>query len=683
MGSPGALSGPRRGSARVPRGSGVPRTPRGATRSAFARLAALSIGAALAIVPPASAQVLPLDVDRHVGKVEIHGNEHYGSRTLKGLLRTRGGSFWRPWRENPYRPDFVRFDRATLQDFYRRHGYLEAAVDSVSVLAAGSGSKVDVHFYLTEGPRARVGTVRFEGAGPIPEENLRKALVLKEGDPFEVPREDLSRQAVENQYAEQGYVGAAVRDSLEIEGARVGIVFRIQAGSQAVLDSVEVEGTHVTRPLFVTREVTLREGEIVARSKLLQSQQRIYDSGFYSDVQFDRTPIDSVTHATDLIVSVRERKMGWIDAGIGYGTVDQLRLTSQLGQRNLWRDGVRLVATGRLGFKVLRNPLRGRLGDRRLDVGLSRPWIFAIRMNTAIGVYAENIAKKSGQYPIPFRAYGATASLGYDIFRHTRALLSLENQYVVSDSSAQQTLIGQGRERYTTNRFVVTADRDTRQNVFDPHAGSDLLGTAEFVGGVFQGNAEFFKFTGTASRYVPLGPRATLALRFRAGGIIPQGAGPSQSAVAGLTPLNLIPVIDRYETGGATTVRGYRENDIGSRAHAEGDTLVYSWLGGRTLLLANAEFRFKIAWIVGGALFADGGNVWANPGDMKLRNILSLSNGAGYNDMRYSVGAGLRFGTPIGPVRLDYGWKLRIARADQPDPTNDPGEFHFSVGQAY
>lgn len=665
---PDALSGARRG----PRGGAV----------ALGTIVALA--SALAILPPAAAparaDVLPLDVERSVGKVVFHGNEHYGAGTLKDLLRTRGGSFWRPWRKNPYRPDFIRFDRATLQDFYRRHGYLDASVDSVVPFGKEGASKVDVHFFLTEGPRAVVDSIRFEGEGPIAADDLRKALVLKQGDPFEVPREDLSRQAVENEYAERGYVAAAVHDSLEIESARVRIVYRIEPGRRAVLGRTQVEGTHVTKPHFVAREVVLHSGDVMARSKLLQSQQRIYDSGFYSDVQFDRTPIDSVSGASDLIVSVRERKMGWIDAGIGYGTVDQLRLTSQLGQRNLWRDGVKLVATGRLGIKVKRKPVRTSLGDSRLDVALSRPWVFGIRMSTTLGGYAENIVKKSEQSPIPFRAYGATASLGYDVFRHTRALLSLENQYVVSDTVSQQKLIGQGRQRYTTNRFVVTMDRDTRQNVFDPHAGSDLIGTGEFVGGVLQGNAEFFKFTGTASKYLPLGRKTTLAFRLRAGGIVPQGPGPSQSG-AGVTPLDLIPVIDRYQIGGATTVRGYRENEIGTRAHAPTDSL--GFLGGRTMLLVNAEVRFPLVWVLSGALFADGGNVWANPGDMKLRNILSLSNGAGYNDMRYTVGAGIRFGTPIGPVRLDYGWKLRIARPDQPDVTRDPGEFHFSVGQAF
>jgi outer membrane protein assembly factor BamA len=111
---------------------------------------------------------------------------------------------------------------------------------------------------------------------------------------------------------------------------------------------------------------------------------------------------------------------------------------------------------------------------------------------------------------------------------------------------------------------------------------------------------------------------------------------------------------------------------------------VYSVIrGGQVQLLVSAEFRFPLLWIFSGAAFFDGGNVWERPEDIKPGNIFSFGNGAGYNDMRYSVGLGLRVGTPIGPIRLDYGWKLRTARPDAPDVNPDPGLLHFSLGHAY
>ena len=116
---------------------------------------------------------------------------------------------------------------------------------------------------------------------------------------------------------------------------------------------VGVEGLRTTRGRIVTRELTVHPRDVLSRKKLAESQQRIYDSGLYTDVQMELGPVDSTSHRAEVIVAVREQKMGWIDAGVGYGTVDQLRLTGQWGQRNIFRSSMRFVTTGRLGLRVL------------------------------------------------------------------------------------------------------------------------------------------------------------------------------------------------------------------------------------------------------------------------------------------------------------------------------------------
>jgi outer membrane protein insertion porin family len=121
-------------------------------------------------------------------------------------------------------------------------------------------------------------------------------------------------------------------------------------------------------------------------------------------------------------------------------------------------------------------------------------------------------------------------------------------------------------------------------------------------------------------------------------------------------------------------VRGYFENEPESERGS----------GGQLLLLGSVEIRFPLVWIVSGALFTDAGNVWERPSDLGLRRLGPfVGGGAGYSDIRYSAGGGLRIGTPVGPVRFDFGWKLRRGRPSEPDLSPARGVFHFSLGQAF
>lgn len=651
-------------------------------------LAALAFPAA-----PARAQIDLGEDEPQVKRVEISGNLAYDDKTLKSLIRTRGKSFFRPWRDAPLRSDFLRFDQVVIQDFYRRHGYLSARVESV-VVGRADGDEVSVRFALVEGPRAFVQSIDFFGPSAAEEEILRGVIPLSAGRPFDYPQLEVSRLAIDSVYAERGHVATAIRDSIERVGDDVRVRFEIDPGPVAILRTTVVEGTQATKPGFVAREVTLRPGETLARSKLLRSQQRIYDSGFYNDVEFATGAIDPATRETDLIVSVRERRQGWVDAGVGYGTEDQARLTAQVGQRNFFRDGVRGVVTGRLGIRAKTKPQFPYaedlfVGKRRADVSLSRDWLLGFHVRGTVGAYAEKVPRFETETKIPLSAFGASGGLRYDLSRWSNVSLLYEVRRVESDSARLVTQVGNPLSRYTTNRIVLSVGRDTRLDLFDPRRGSVVTASAEFAGGVLRGNSQFLKLSSSATAYRPRGAWLTVAARGRWGLLTSRGQGPEEALLDQLSDLDLIPQDDRFRTGGGSTVRGYQEDEIGTIVvFTKNDTTgvvtrTEEQRGGAYLLQMNAEVRARMTGFLGAAVFVDGGGVWERASDLSLRRFFSLANGAGYKDMRWTAGAGVRIATPVGPVRLDYGWKLRMARSDQPDAATGRGTFAFSLGQAF
>jgi outer membrane protein insertion porin family len=658
--------------------------------AAIARLAALALllSTLFACARSSAQKIAEFETKREVRKVEIHGNRAFSAGKLRGFLRTRGSSFFKPWRHSPYRADFLRFDRITLQSYYRRRGYMGAVVDSVRTdPVRGNTSKVDVHFFLSEGPLSRLRGMRLEGTAPLSEPDVRHVLKQEPGDPADITLIETDRQAVEDHYADLGYAAVQVRDSLEIDSVRVGVVYRIVPGLIAQLGQVGVEGVRKTRRRVVTRELTLHSGDVLSRKKLAASQQRIYDTGLYSDVVFERGDIDSVTRRADLHLTVRERKMAWVDAGLGYGTLDQLRLTSQWGHRNIGHEGIRFIVAGRMGLRLTQpgpEQSKSRLGNRRLDASVSEPWIFGTRTLTTLGGYAEQIVQtQTGtreQLLIPLSAYGASLAFRRDLSLITHGTLSLEHRHVITDSTSLPLAPGVEQKSYSTRRVGVSLERDTRLDPFDPKAGSDLIGNTVVAGGVLKGSARFTKFSAGATTYIPIRPRVTLALRAQAGYVTPFGSRPANGGDT-LRDLDLIPLEDRFQTGGASSVRGYFENELGYRIVSADSA---GLRGGAVLLLGSVEARFPLFWIFGGAVFMDAGNVWERPRDINLQRVFTVTGpGAGYSDMRYTVGAGIRIGTPVGPLRFDYGWKLRRAKPEEHDLSSTRGTFHFSLGQAF
>lgn len=594
----------------------------------------------------------------YVSRVEFEGNRVFSDSQLKKVMKTKEHSILRPFRKSEFRKDFLQVDIESIEGLYGRHGYLKAKVDSQRVDRIKQGQAVAIFLRIFEGPRSLVEDVRLEGAHAVPVAKLVKGLSLKKGAPFDPGSIENDRRFILEQYAEEGYLYASVSDNTLLEDNRAHVLYVMREGIQVRTGNIEILGNKATSRRLVAREVTLKKNEVLRRSQLIKTQQYIYDTGLYSDVSISPVERDTLLPVVDLDIFVKERKLAWVGGGIGYGSSDQLRLVGEWGYRNLFDRGQRLFTSANLAFgRRLFEQGKAVLDASRFDVGLVEPRLFGTRTIGQVLLYREY--KREVSFSQEFTGFTFTSRR--DISLQTKAFLSYDNRWVHTTDPTSL------RKKYVTRSLYLSGLRDHRDDFFDPGKGFYEEAEWKISGGVLGGNYNFHKVSFGTSWYTPLGD-VVVAARIKTGIANPFGAA------HGVSPLERIPFEERFRTGGSTSVRGYIEdNELGPR-DAQGRIL-----GGRVLLLTNVELRFPLFWRLSAAVFLDGGNVWSNPSDVTFANFDPGRSTTSDSDYRYSVGGGIRFKTPVGPIRIDYGRKLRLSERD----LDNRGRVHFSLGQAF
>jgi outer membrane protein assembly complex protein YaeT len=621
------------------------------------RLAALALFLVVTALPAAS---LCQDAFKppSVSSIKIEGNRAFSDGTLKKVMKTKERSYLRPFRKSVYRKDFLSADVESILGLYRRQGYLKAKLVSEQVEKSRKGNSVSVRLEFAEGPMAVVRSVSIDGESVLNEARLVKGLRLKPGGPFSPAAVEEDRQSILEKYAEVGYFYATVADNAVFDGDSADARYVVREGIQARAGSISIEGNKTVAERLVRRELTIKQGDVLKRSQLVKTQQRIFDSGLFSDVDLSPAGADSVVPVVDLVVRVKERKMSWVSTGIGYGSSDQLKLEGEWGHRNVGGMGRRLVSSASIAFGR-RWLAEGKavLDQSRLEAAFVEPWLFGTRTTGQLVAYHEY--KKEAAFSQDFN--GVTFTVKRDLSSFSKLYLSYDNRWV---NTTDPTAI---RDKYVTRSLYLSGTRDLRDDIFDPGRGSYQEASWKVAGGALGGNYSFQKMSFSSSWYTPSGA-AVIAARFKVGFEEPFGK------TFGVSPLDRVPFEERFRTGGAMSVRGYLEDDeIGPR-DASGNVK-----GGRMLVLTNVEVRFPIFWRLSGAVFFDGGNVWTNPSDMRMSQFSLRGGRVGDADYRYSYGGGLRLRTPVGPIRVDYGRKLRLSAYDE----GDKGQFHFSLGQAF
>ena len=355
----------------------------------------------------------------------------------------------------------------------------------------------------------------------------------------------------------------------------------------------------------------LDEGELFSGSKLRRSRQRLNNLQYFEEVNID-TRSRAEDDLLDLEVQLRERATGQFSAGLGFSSVEDVIFTVSVVQNNLFGRGQSLSANAYLGGI-----------SQDFSVSFREPWLYGRPIGLGISVF--NRAEDFQTFDV--NRTGASLSLGRALGEFTR--LSAAYRYEVLDisnlSANASDLLQQSQGKSATSSVTPSIVRDSRDNVFNPSEGS--LNSFEVQLAGVGGDNRYYRAIGNTTWYFALPAEMTGFVRGRFG--FGDGFGD-----------NVLPASERFFLGGVTTIRGFEFRDIGPEDDAGNP------LGGTSFVQFNIEIGRSLGTVLRVVAFVDAGNVYGPDNDFDIGSV------------RRSAGLGIRIVTPIGPIRLDYGFKL-------------------------
>lgn len=519
-----------------------------------------------------------------------------------------------------YRPETLRVDLQLLENAYHNNGYINVQIGEPVVEINREAGAIIITIPITrEGEQFKVGRVQLSGDQVFREEELRQRVRLTPGEIYsrEAVRRDI--QALTEAYADRGYAFADVTPTVSIDAAAraVHLSFATRPGPKVYIGRIDIIGNERTRDQVIRRELRLDEGELYSATRLQRSRQRLINLQYFEEVKID-TRRRGEEDLMDLQVEVTERSTGQFTAGVGFSSIENVVFTASVSQSNLFGRGQSISAGVRIGSLSQ---------DFVLD--FQEPYLFGRPINAGVSLFRRSFdfntfdSRRTGTSLTLGRALGEYARLSAT---YTYEILEIDD--LEADASE---LLRQQEGTSQTSSITPRIVWDSRDNQFDPSQGS--VQSFEVTGAGLGGTNRFYRVIGSSTWYFPLPEGLTGFVRGRFG----LGAGYGGKA---------LPASERFFLGGATTIRGFEFRDIGPK-DARGDPL-----GGTSFLQFNLEVGRSFGRILRLVAFFDAGNVYTQ------------GNQFDFGDLRRSAGVGFRLITPVGPIRLDYGFKLDRRRGE-------------------
>jgi len=594
-----------------------------------------------------------------VKSIKFNGVKGVDEGALKGALATKESSkFFFGKRRFFDRKQFDN-DLKRITAFYSDHGFPHARITNFDVKLNDKQDAVDVTLAIDEGDPVLVASVDYQGFDVIPERRLN---AVKNQSPVQPkkPRDKAmvlsTREMALNELRDRGYPYASVKVDEDDgpDGLQAKLTFVGEPGKLAYFGPTTVQGNETVSDRVILRQVTFKPGDVYRRSRVQDLQRRLYGMALFQFVNVEPIDVDKQPDVVPTRITVAEGPHQRVNLGVGYGTEEQARVDAEYHRLNFFGGAREAGAHARWSSL-----------DRGLQLDFLQPYLFDPHMSLKV------VGQQWYSYTPAYqsRTTGLTATATYRLRQRTTASLSFTTEFdassiakdVQGNLALRNNLIALGlnpetnEQRGQLNSIKVEGHHSTADNLLNARRGYQLTLSFEQGGRFLPGTFQFTEVTAEGRHYFPIGSRLVWANRAQLGNINARDNDPTA-----------VPFSRKFFLGGATSVRGWGRYELSPLI----DGLP---VGGNSMFAFTSEARAAIRGSFGAVVFLDTGNVWASSWDMHL------------NDLRYAVGTGLRYTTPVGPLRFDVGYQLNPIPGllVNGNPQTRRWRMHFSIGQAF
>jgi outer membrane protein insertion porin family len=573
----------------------------------------------------------------YITEIRFLGNKQFDDDELKGIMETSESGFFSWITGSGYLDNKVlEFDTHKITFFYNNNGFIKARVGD-PIISYDKTKGLTITIEIHEGKQYRIKKVSIEGDLIKPIDELKEAIQIDKESIFsrEIVRKDCL--ALRDIYTDEGYANAEVTPVIneDDENCLVEIAYKIFKGEKVFFERINISGNTTTRDKVIRRELKVVEGEYFNGEALRRSELNLNRLGFFEDVEL-RTRKGSKEDRTVLDIRVKERPTGNFSFGGGYSSVDKVVGTVQIAQNNFMGRGQRLSTSAKIGGS-----------SSEFDISFTEPWLFDTPISGSAQVYKWK--REYDEYTKD--SLGGTLAIGFPIDQiddFTRGWVQYSyDDADISDIGSDASLLIRAMEgRSISSSVTIGLRRNSTDRAWNPTMGSINSISFEYAGGMLGGDNYFNKYNAQSAWFFPLFWDTVFMAQGRWGYLQGRSGG-------------ALPVYEKFYLGGINTVRGFEYAAISPLDPETGDKI-----GGEKMMVYNLEYRvplLKEQGIIGLAFF-DAGNVFRSEDSYTFSGI------------REGAGGGIRWYSPMGPLRLEWGRNLDPRRGE---PSS---RIEFSIG---